>query len=186
MKNIVFAFTFFFLFFSFGCSSTKNNLKIKKYTELDVSTVPSLMGKYSYNMEIPETWASYLESHNHLTHSPKGMLKNGKVPPTSLYIFKKSTRKKNISDLTTYFINTKKKKYKDFNYDLVKGKHPLYGRYNFVIYKSAYYNRNYTTLNALILKDKKYYIITYHTLSKNYKKYADDVVAMIHTFKILE
>lgn len=177
-------FALFFLSFLIGCGSTQNNPKIETYTKLESTTVTSLMEKKSYSMDIPENWISYLESHKHLSHAPKEMLINRKAPKTSVYIFKKKTKKKNISDLTTYFINIKKKKYNNFNYDLVKGKHPLYGRYNFVIYKSTNHNKNYTTLNALILKGENYYTITYHTLSKNYKKYADDVIAMIHTFKI--
>lgn len=180
-------FALYFLFLSFGCSSIKNTPKIEKYTKLDSITVKSLMKEYS--IDIPENWDSYLEAHYHLSHSPEGLLINRKTINASLFILKKSIEKckcNNIDELTTCFVKKKKKTYKNFNYDLVKGKHPLYGRYNFVIYKKIYFNKNYTTLNALILKDQNYYIITYNALSEKYKIYADDIVKIIHSFKIKE
>lgn len=175
----------FLLLFSFGCSSSKDKTKIETYTELETTIVESLMDEYS--IVVPETWYSYLESHKHLCHSPKEFLLHKNIPQTSLYIFKKRTKKNNnINDLTKSFIKKMRKKYQDFNYDLVKGKHPIYGRYNFIIYKSSYFNKNHTTLNAIILKDNYYYTITYHALSKDYKKYADDVVKIIHSFRVKE
>jgi hypothetical protein len=186
MKKFLLPFSFFiFLLISAGCSSTKNIPKIEKFTELDATTVKTLMKEYS--IDVPNNWYSYLEGHNHLSHSPKELLVNAYMPHTSLYIFKKKSRKDtNITDLTTHFVKKLEKKYQNFNYDLVKGSHPLYGRYNFIIYKTNYFNKEYTILNAIILKDNYYYTITYHALSKHYQKYADDVVKMIHSFKIEE
>ena len=185
MKQFLKLFVIFFLLISVGCNSTKNTPKIEKFTELDATTVKTLMKEYS--IDVPNNWYSYLEGHNHLSHSPKEVLVNIYVPLTSLYIFKKKSKKDtNITNLTTHFVKKLEKKYQNFNYDLVKGSHPLYGRYNFIIYKTNYFNKDYTILNAIILKDNYYYTITYHALSKDYQKYADDVVKIIHSFKIKE
>ncbi|SDS37425.1 hypothetical protein SAMN05216503_2860 [Polaribacter sp. KT25b] len=184
MKRLSLFFSFF-IFISVGCSSTKNTPKIEKFTELDATTVKTLMKEYS--IDVPNNWYSYLEGHNHLSHSPKELLLNKYVPQTNLYIFKKKAKKyTNINDLTIYFVKKLEKKYQNFNYDLVKGSLPLYGRYNFIIYKTNYFNKDYTTLNAIILKDNYYYTITYRALSNDYQKYADDVVKMIHSFRIKE
>jgi hypothetical protein len=186
MKKLPFLISVFLLvLLSVRCNTTKNTPKTKKYTELDASTIKSLMEEYY--IEVPNTWCSYLEAHNDLAYSPKDFILKGKMPHTNLYVLKKRTKKSNnIDNLTSSFVKKKKYIYKSFNYDLVKGKHPIYGRYNFIIYKTNENYKDYTVLSALILKDNYYYEIRYTSLSKYYKVYADDVVKMIYSFKIKE
>ena len=167
------------------CKSTKTTQKIKTYSRLDSISVKANMKEFS--IEVPNTWYSYIDSHYNLSHTPIELSLNKKhYPKTYLNILKEKTKSNNIEELTKDLVERLTKKYKNFNYDLVKAKHPLYGRYNFIIYKKNIDFEDETIVNALILKGNYSYWIQYRSLSKHYRKYADDVVKMIHSFRVKE
>lgn len=185
MKNIYNLITIVSVFCFVGCKTVKTD-KIKPYTRLDSITVSNQMKEFS--IEVPKTWYSYLGSHRSLTHSPiQFELNEGKNSIAILDISKQSKKRckcNNISDLTAYFIENQKKIYKNFQYDIVKAKHPIYDRYNFIIYKRKFLSGERTVLNALIFREDFYYKIRFTASNKQYKRYATDVVKMIHSFKI--
>lgn len=188
MRFLLKVITISIVLFLCSCKSIQNNQKISKYTELNTTIVKNLMKEYS--IDIPKNWYSYLEKHNDLAYAPKELYLNSRKDPEAfLMIFKENLKRcncNNVTSLTNHFVEKVSKVYENFNYDIVKGQHPIYGRYNFIIYKINRKSKNYTVLNALILKDSNYYRITYSSSNKTYKKYADDVVKIIHSFKIKE
>ncbi|WP_339875041.1 hypothetical protein [Olleya marilimosa] len=174
-----------------GCGSsdtvTKTSKRITYYKCLDTIEAKAKMKFYS--MTIPDSWCTYVGSHDVLSHAPNNLkdlreneFKNGiyVMSPNS-----ESFKSKNIEEaLERHFLSVKNA---SFLTPKVRSQvHPIYGKYYIVTSKSITDGFKVIRLSTLFNHNNKDYLIYYSVLEKDVDTYIEDAMSIIETFKIIE
>lgn len=192
MKNWIFL-KIIILILIVGCSSNKNlpnktiDRKLPKYSCLDSLTASNQM-KF-YELRIPNTWCTYIGSHDMLSHSPKSLI-NSKDALHKNYLIVSSpdtesyksedieiTLSKNV---VNFNVSSK------FNPTYTSATHDIYGKY--YIIKNTIKEQGAKILNLEVLFNHKNrdYIIDYYADEDSFEKNINEVMDIISSFTIKE
>lgn len=182
---------FFVVLVMLGCGTSNTVTKTSKPTTYYkcLDTIEAKAKMKFYSMTIPDSWCTYVGSHDVVSHAPNNLkdlreneFKNGiyVMSPNS-----ESFKSKNIEEaLDNHVANLKKALF--VTPKIRSQVHPIYGKYYIVTSSIILNGERVVRLSTLFNHNNKDYLIYYSVLEKDVDTYIEDAMSIIETFKIIE
>jgi hypothetical protein len=146
----------------------------------------------TYTLEIPETWYSYKEVHDHIMHSPQVMQKRSDNHfENNFYVtelYPTETKAKSIEVLFEFYHKKMKGFYPTIDFIPQKLNHKKYGEYYLIKYGSFFGGKNKPTtqIDILFHYKNRNFELRYISENKYYDEFINDVEQIVKSFKIKE